>query len=109
MDEEIFWSLTALGLFIVFVITASLFFFSAILTAVINGTILYFLFIKANADIRKRKMLSSYMISALVALIFLSISGNMFPVWSFTTWAMITMFFVVIIRVIRLKKIVLED
>jgi len=97
-------SLLALILVAVAVAIFSIFFLPAIFEALLNGVILYFLFLKTYADIKKRRMQRMYILAAIVSAVFLAIVGNMFPVWMFTTWAILTMFIVVLIRIMLTKK-----
>jgi len=102
--EDIVWSLIALGIVTVVVIIFAIFFLPAIIEALINGTILYLIFLKAHADIKKRKRYRMYIFAGIVSAIFLAITGNMFPVWLFTTWAALSMFIVFLIIIITTPR-----
>ena len=98
------WSLFALLIFLFFIIVFSIVFLPTIIEVLINGAIIYFIFLKASADITKRNKLNIYVISALISLIFLVLAGNMFPLWWFTTFSVLTMFIAVLIFIIKTKK-----
>ena len=98
--DDVGWSLLALAVIACAVAVFSIFFLPAILEAIINGAILYFLFLKTFADIKKRKRHKMYIFAGVISAFFLAITGNFLPVWTFTTWALITMFIVVLILII---------
>ncbi|RLE47736.1 hypothetical protein DRJ25_01685 [Candidatus Woesearchaeota archaeon] len=107
MDDELnelIMSIVALVIVAAAVAIFSVFFLPAIFEALLNGVILYFVSLKAYADITKRKLLKKYVFSAVVSAIFIAIVGNMFPVWVFTTWALLTVFVVVLTNIVQTKR-----
>jgi membrane protein YdbS with pleckstrin-like domain len=103
-SADFWWSLFALFLVIFFVVIFSILFIPAIIEALLNGAILYFIFLKTYSDIKKRKRHKLYLFSAIFSGIFLLLRGNILPLWSITSWAVLYMFIVLILLVISTKK-----
>ncbi len=103
--KEIIWSLIALGLVALVLATTAVFFLPAIIEVLINGAIIYFIFLKASADIRKRNRLKMYLFAGLVSALFLALVGNILPfLWMVTTWTALTMFIVALIVIMLSNK-----
>lgn len=102
--EDYIWSILGLCVISAVIVIFAVFFLPAIFEAIINGGILYFIFLKTFADLKKRKRYKMYFFAGITAGIFLAITRNIFPLWFFTTWAMLYMFIVVLILIILNAK-----
>jgi len=101
--QEVIWSIIALLVVAVLIGVTAVILLPAVVEVLINGAIIYFIFLKASADIRKRKRLKIYLIAGIVALFLLALFGNMFPVWGITAWAILTIFFAMLMVIVSAK------
>ncbi len=99
-----FWSIFVIILVLFSIAVFSIVFLPTILEVLINGAIIYFILLKASADITKRNRLKLYLFSGIISLFFMLISGNFLPLWSITTWTVLTMFIVLLVIFVKPKQ-----
>ncbi len=56
----------------------------------VNGVILYLVGLRAYVELTKHKRVQEYIIGFAVALVVITLIGNLFPLWKLTTFVVVT-------------------
>ncbi|MBI4146147.1 hypothetical protein HY489_02300 [Candidatus Woesearchaeota archaeon] len=96
-------SIAFLLIFVVFAtMLAALFLWPAI-EVIVNIGILYLVFLRVSAQIRKYKREQEYAIAFVASLIVLLLAGNLLPLWKITTLSLFTILFAELYRMMEAR------
>lgn len=94
-------SILMLLAFVVFAVIIGAVFLVPLIAVAVNMVLLYFVFLKASADVTKRKRAKVYLVCTAVSAILIYIFGNFLPLWRVTTTVLLalvmTQFFIILV------------